>query len=106
MKDDGKCADEYTDSYIDDDLSSGSSDNGIPVPGEGLLQQIFNLQTQEKANELGISMKNESKSKPLASKEEKNSKLSASTHPIINSRKTKSAGKHSSSNQSSQLSRQ
>ena len=96
MKDNGGDDD---DSYDDDDLSSDSSDNGIPVPGEGLLQQIFHLQNKDNANQLGISMKEPSKSKPLAKKQsEKQNKLGASAHPVITSRKTKTAGKNSSSN--------
>ena len=59
--------DETTEESEDSDGSesfSDDSDRATPVPGEGLLGQIFFLQKKELENNMGLSMR-EPKSKPL-----------------------------------------
>ena len=99
--------DDHEDHDDDDDydFDSDDSDNCEPIPGDGLLEQIFHLQNKESANQLGISMKTKSRTKPLAKNNaDKQNKLGVSARPDF-ARTTKSnpSSKKSKSTQSNDM---
>ena len=74
-----------SDSDDDSDLSDDqdtSSKKRKPVEGNGLLEQIFNLQKKDHANALGLSLK-EKKSKPLQPKSSGKNTLGQSQRPSM-----------------------